>query len=192
MTDARDLSEGFDPGVAESAKTAAADRKAAEDQAFSDKLAKLPPPNPVERAEIKKARKRTKARAPRIKPSLRPVDYTREIGSTICGRLFNGETLSEICRDAAMPDKPTVMRWLAQHPKFLDEYVFTCELLVDDLAAEAVSIADTDTECRERVRGAKVVTISGREELARCLLRLAIRHWVAERLIPKIVPQSKS
>jgi hypothetical protein len=139
MTDARDLSEGFDPGVAESAKTAAADRKAAEDQAFSDKLAKLLPPNPVERAEIKKARKRTKARAPRIKPSLRPVDYTREIGS--CGRLFNGETLSEICRDAAMPDKPTVMRWLAQHPKFLDEYVFTCELLVDDLVAEAVSAA---------------------------------------------------
>jgi hypothetical protein len=122
------------------------------------------------------------------KPSLRPVDYAREIGSTICGRLFNGETLSEICRDAAMP----VMRWLAQHPKFRDEYVFTCELLVDDLATEAISIADTDTECRERVRGAKVVTISGREELARCCLRLAIRHWVAERLIPKLVPQSKS
>jgi Bacteriophage Sf6, terminase small subunit-like len=212
----------------ESAKRAAAERKALERQAFTDKLAKRSPPDPIERAEIEKARRRTKARAPGVamhiedrgaagrgfcpdhsddeghqyrlteamttekknKPSLRPVDYTREIGSTICGRLFNGETLSEICRDAAMPDKPTVMRWLAQHPKFLDEYVFTCELLVDDLAAEAVSIADTDTECRERVRGAKVVTISGREELARCLLRLAIRQWVAERLIPKIVPQS--
>ena len=37
------------------------------------------------------------------KPSLRPVDYTREIRSTICDRLFDGETLSEICRDAAMP-----------------------------------------------------------------------------------------
>jgi hypothetical protein len=127
------------------------------------------------------------------KSTLRPADHTPEIGGTICERVFNGETLSEICRDAAMPDKPTVMRWLAQHPKFLDEYVLTCQLLVDDLAAEAVSIADTaDTECRERVRGAKVVTVSGREELARCRLRLAIRHWVAERLIPKIVPQSKS
>ena len=126
------------------------------------------------------------------KPSLRPVDYTLEIGSTICDRLFACETLSEICRDAAMPDKPTVMRWLAQHPKFRDEYVFTCELLVDDLATEAISIADTDTECRERIRGAKVVTISGREELARCCLRLAIRHWVADRLFPKIVPQSES
>jgi len=127
------------------------------------------------------------------KPSLRPVDYTREIGSTICDRLSDGETLSEICRDAAMPNKPTVMRWLAQHPKFYDEYVFTCQLLVDDLAAEAVSIADNaDTDCRQRVRGAKLVTVSGREELARCRLRLAIRHWVADRLIPQIVPQSES
>jgi hypothetical protein len=74
------------------------------------------------------------------KPNRLPVDYTREkIGSTICDRLFAGESLFEICRDAAMPDKPTVMRWLAQYPKFLDEYVFTCQLLTEDLAAQAVS-----------------------------------------------------
>src|SRR5262249_35574625 len=51
---------------AESLEKAAQKHKAAEDQAFADKLAKRPPPNPVERAEIKKARKRTKARAQRI------------------------------------------------------------------------------------------------------------------------------
>jgi len=89
------------------------------------------------------------------KPILRPVDYTQEIGSTICDRLFDGETLSEICRDAAMPDKPTVMRWLAQYPKFLDEFVFTCQLLSKDLATEAVSIVDKDN---------------------RASLRLALRH----------------
>jgi hypothetical protein len=38
----------------------------ATEQTFADKLAKRPPPNPVERAEIERARKRTKARAPRI------------------------------------------------------------------------------------------------------------------------------
>jgi hypothetical protein len=52
-----------------------------------------------------------------VKPSLRPVDYTPEIGNTICDRLFDGETLSQICRDAAMPDKPTVMRWLGHSPR---------------------------------------------------------------------------
>jgi hypothetical protein len=66
MTDARDLCESVNPTVAESEKSAGAERRAAEHQAFADKLAKRPPPNPVERAEIEKARKRTKARAPRI------------------------------------------------------------------------------------------------------------------------------
>jgi hypothetical protein len=71
------------------------------------------------------------------------VDYTQDIGSTICDRLFDGEVLSEICRDPAMPDKPTVMRWLAQYPRFLAEYRFTRQLLEEDLAAEALSIVDS-------------------------------------------------
>jgi hypothetical protein len=66
MTDDRNLSEGFDPAVAEAEESATEKRKAAGDQAFADKLAKRSPPNQVERAEIEKARKRTKARAPRI------------------------------------------------------------------------------------------------------------------------------
>jgi hypothetical protein len=66
MTDGRDLSDGFDLAVAKSSKMSTAKEKATEEQAFADKLAKRPPPDPVERAEIEKARKRTKARAPRI------------------------------------------------------------------------------------------------------------------------------
>jgi hypothetical protein len=66
MTDDRKLSEGVNPAVAEAAKRATEDRKAAEAEAFANKLAKRPPPNPVERTEIEKARRRTKARAPRI------------------------------------------------------------------------------------------------------------------------------
>jgi hypothetical protein len=89
------------------------------------------------------------------KPSLRPVDYTPETGNTICDRLFDGETLSQICRDAAMPDKPTVMRWLAQYAKFLDEYVFTCQLLAEDLAANQPR--RQCGHCRKQVRGANVV-----------------------------------
>jgi hypothetical protein len=52
--------------LTEAKEKAAAERKAAEAQAFADKLEKRPPPNPVECAEIEKARKRTKARTPRI------------------------------------------------------------------------------------------------------------------------------
>ena len=54
-----------DPLLAE-VKGTAEQGKAAEDQAFADKLAKRLPPDAVERAAIEKARKRTKARPPRV------------------------------------------------------------------------------------------------------------------------------
>jgi hypothetical protein len=66
MTEMRDLSKGVDPAVGESSRLTAAEREAAEQQAFADKLAKRSPPDPIDRAEIEKARKRTKARTPRI------------------------------------------------------------------------------------------------------------------------------
>ena len=45
----------------EATDRAAEERKAAEDRAFADKLAKRSPPNEVEAAQIEKARRRTKA-----------------------------------------------------------------------------------------------------------------------------------
>src|SRR5262245_2608023 len=70
MTGPHDLSDGPELAVTETPEKAAEKHKAAEREAFADKLAKRPPPNPVERAEIEKARKRTKARAPRIALSI--------------------------------------------------------------------------------------------------------------------------
>jgi hypothetical protein len=58
---------GNDPAVTELTTRATTKKsKAAADQALVDKLAKRSPPDPVERAQIEEARKRTKARAPRI------------------------------------------------------------------------------------------------------------------------------
>jgi terminase small subunit-like protein len=88
------------------------------------------------------------------KPTLRPVNYTQEIGSTICDRLFDGETLSEICRDRAMPNKPAVTRWLARYPMFRAEYQFTRQLLLEDLATEALRIVDAETGSLKQVRAA--------------------------------------
>jgi hypothetical protein len=54
-----------EPTVSDSVDGAVADAQAPV-QAFADKLAKRLPPNAVERGAIEKARKRTKARAPRL------------------------------------------------------------------------------------------------------------------------------
>jgi len=88
------------------------------------------------------------------KPTSRPVNYTQEIGSTICDRLFDGETLSEICRDPAMPNKPAVTRWLARYPMFRAEYQFTRQLFLEDLATEALRIVDAETGSLKQVRAA--------------------------------------
>jgi hypothetical protein len=56
---------GEDPLLAE-VKGTPEQAKAAEDRAFADKLAKRLPPDAVERAAIEKAKRRTKARAPRV------------------------------------------------------------------------------------------------------------------------------
>ena len=52
--------------VAEEQEKVAAEIQATADQAFAAKLSRRSPPNEVERAEIERAKKRTKARAPRI------------------------------------------------------------------------------------------------------------------------------
>ena len=54
------------PAVTEAGQSAMEKPRAAADEALADKLAKRSPPHPVERAQIEKARKRTKARSPRI------------------------------------------------------------------------------------------------------------------------------
>lgn len=43
----------------------------------------------------------------------RPSTFTDEIFDTICERLENGEVLKAICKDDEMPDRSTVLRWIA-------------------------------------------------------------------------------
>jgi hypothetical protein len=57
------------------------------------------------------------------KPSLQQVDHASEIKDVICDRVFAGETLSEICRDPAMPGRATVDRWLKADPRFFANIV---------------------------------------------------------------------
>ncbi len=54
----------------------------------------------------------------------RPSLYTEPLAAKICRRLAEGETLRSVCRDKAMPDKATVLRWLGDKTKadFRDQY----------------------------------------------------------------------
>ncbi len=43
----------------------------------------------------------------------RPSGYTEAIAVEICRRIAERESLRKICADPDMPDKTTVLRWLA-------------------------------------------------------------------------------
>ncbi len=74
----------------------------------------------------------------------RPSLYTEALVAKICRRLAEGETLRAICRDEAMPDKATVLRWLGDKTKadFRDQCAHAREMQADALFDEALEIAD--------------------------------------------------
>jgi hypothetical protein len=116
----------------------------------------------------------------------RPVEYTAEIGMAICDRIVQGESLRTICADPGMPDKATVLDWIARHEEFRDEYAFTREDHAERLLYEGVEIArDSGGDRVEKVRAnGRVVMVANPKHLARCRLRIDVRCWVADRMEP--------
>ncbi len=130
------------------------------------------------------SRKRTKAKAPSRKTG-RPTLYTEALAAKICARLAEGETLRSICRDKAMPNKATVLRWLADKKKaeFRDQYAHAREMQADALFDEALEIADnTSGDWAVDKDGKKTL---GHEHVQRSRLRVDTRKWAAGKLAPK-------
>jgi hypothetical protein len=116
----------------------------------------------------------------------KPTAYTRKIGFTICGRLLEGETLREICRDPGMPAKPTVMRWLTQHEEFRKDCELAREMQLHDFCCESTAALDEAFGHHvEKVRrDGNVVMVSDHDKFSRALLRSEVRYWVADHLPP--------
>ena len=67
----------------------------------------------------------------------RPTDYSPVMADKILQRLSEGETVSKICLDAAMPARSTVLLWSATHKEFSDRYLLALkgvgQIRVDDI-----------------------------------------------------------
>lgn len=117
----------------------------------------------------------------------RPSSYSAEKAAAICIRLGLGESLREICRDEDMPDKSTVMRWLAAHAEFRDQYAGAREAQADYYAEEIIEISDdgsNDWMKRQRTDGS-TEEVENKEVLARSRLRVDTRKWLMARMAPK-------
>ncbi len=61
-------------------------------------------------------------------PMTRESEYTDEIGSAICTRIIQGDSVRTIGSDPDMPATATIMKWLSRHPSFVEQYVRAREL----------------------------------------------------------------
>jgi hypothetical protein len=85
-------------------------------------------------------------------PSLRtqrgspPVKYTPELALSVCERVADGETLTEICREDGLPNKATFNRWVIAYPEVGRAYAAARELSAYALEEDALVLARHLTE----------------------------------------------
>lgn len=122
----------------------------------------------------------------------RPSDYSAELAEVICIRLSEGESLRSVCRDEKLPDKATVLRWIARHDDFRDQYVRAKAQGAEAIAEEMFEIADDasndymvdmelDEDGKERAAGYRLMG----ENIQRSKLRVDTRKWYLSKIMPK-------
>jgi hypothetical protein len=160
------------------ARKTAAKPKAAPVQA-SAKPAVAPKKAP---AKKKPARKRAAAKkAPRKvgRPSL----YTQPVVDSILEKIADGQFLSDICADLAMPSCSTVFKWRLDHPEFSEAYAHAREAAADKMVIETVAIADdgrNDTYLDDDGNPRTDTDV-----IQRSKLRVETRKWLLARMAPK-------
>jgi hypothetical protein len=117
----------------------------------------------------------------------KPVEYTAELGNTICDNLVDDESLRSICAEPGMPALATVASWISNNEEFRDMYARAREFQADCISDDTIDLADAvSTQWVEKVRAnGRVVRGPDRKILPRCRLRIEVRQWVAKELLAR-------
>lgn len=87
---------------------------------------------------------------PKMKlPRGRPSVFTQAIADEIAERIAKGEPLAQICRDEHMPGVTTVWQWEKDKPNFSEAIAQARVAGYDQIAADALIIANTPLEGEE-------------------------------------------
>ncbi len=115
----------------------------------------------------------------------RPSAYTQKLAESICERIAEGESLRSICEDAKMPDKATVMRWLADEgkPEFRDQYARARGAQADHFADEILAIADDGKNDTYKTEDGREIV--DHDHIQRSRLRVDTPKWLMSKLAPK-------
>lgn len=129
------------------------------------------------------------AKSPRApKPTGRPSLFTQQLADEICARLSKGEPLAVICRDDHMPSAMTVGRWKQANEELSLSIAHAREIGFDEIAADAMLIADDDARDWETIRDAEGhvigIKVDG-EHVTRSKLRIETRLKLLAKWDPK-------
>jgi hypothetical protein len=118
--------------------------------------------------------------------SAQSTRYSPEVAAEICARIAEGESLRAICRDAHMPHKATVCRWLASNEEFRTRYALAHDLQAELIAEDIQEIADDASKDWKRVeRDGEVHWVLDPDNIQRARLRIDTRKWMLAKLAPK-------
>ncbi|WP_315834245.1 hypothetical protein [Bradyrhizobium prioriisuperbiae] len=127
-------------------------------------------------------------RTRRLRRRGRPTCHAPDIAEAICVRLSEGQSLSEICRDAGMPNLKTVCRWVRRNRGGFGARVRRARLVgYFKVMDEMLDIADDsrgDWRLRRKANG-EDVRVFDRNNVARARLRIKVRRWKLANAMPK-------
>jgi hypothetical protein len=117
----------------------------------------------------------------------RPGLLTKAMAEEICIRIASGESLRAICRDDAMPEMATVLRWRLNDTAFSEQYAQAREIQAETFYDELVEIADdgsNDWMTRYSASGMPYEA-PNYELIQRSKLRTDVRKWAMSKILTK-------
>lgn len=114
-----------------------------------------------------------------------PSKYSATRAEKICNEIMDGRSLRSICTDPGMPDKSTVMRWLASNDEFVALYTAAKAIQAEGFADELIAIADTPQEGTKIVKKGRKVEVTTGDMIDHRKLQISSRQWVIERILSK-------
>lgn len=120
----------------------------------------------------------------------RPTKYTRALGTRICERLAEGESLRAICKEAGYPAISNICAWLVSDAPlfkaFQEQYAKARKAQREIIEDEILDIADDGSnDWMERETKKGTITVINWEHVQRSKLRIEARQWKIGRMDSK-------
>lgn len=123
----------------------------------------------------------------------RPRKFTPRLATVICQRIMLGESVTKICESPGMPNRNSIVRWLASsdpmYREFHEQYrrarIVQAEMKIDEI----FDIADdsrNDWIPTYNKKGEQNGWKPDNEAIQRARLRIDTRKWFAGKMAPKI------